>query len=88
MSVPEKYFSKNHKFYGTYVTTLIHYYKIEINYVNFISLHIFFISLQRIQLFIRFFAKNEKCKDLTSIVTPRVMSGLDWAVDWAIAYMS
>ena len=37
MSVTEKSFSKNHKFHGICVTTLIHYYKVEINHVIFKS---------------------------------------------------
>ena len=54
-SVTEKPFSKYHNFPGICVTNLIHYCKIEI-------------KIQRIQIFLRFFATNEKCKNFTHII--------------------
>ena len=60
MSVTEKSFIKNHKFHDICVTTLIHYYKMENNYVIFIikiffacyckDFEIFFASLQRMKM--------------------------------------
>ena len=56
MSVSEKSFFKNHQFHDICFTTLIHYYKMENNYVIFIiynyckDFEIFFASLQRIKM--------------------------------------
>ena len=61
-SVTEKSFSKNHKFHGICVTTLIHYYKIEINYVIFISKIFFAFSSFLCKEFKFFFASSQRMK--------------------------
>ena len=62
MSVTEKSFSKNHKFHGIFLTTLIHYYKIELNHVIFISKIFFAFSLFLCKEFKFFFASSQRMK--------------------------
>ena len=71
----------NMKTYYTSFMILIQGYKImkfwsgfEVIFISKIFFCIFFVSLQRIQIFLCFIATNEKCKELQSII----MSSIVW----------
>ena len=62
MNVTEKPFFRNHKFHGVCVTTLIHYFKIEINHVIFICKIFFPFSSFICKEFKFFFASSQRMK--------------------------